>query len=40
MKMMLFLKTVKIEKGVETSELLKDTKKSISNFRKNIPLKL
>jgi hypothetical protein len=37
MKTMIFLKTVK--KGVETSKLLNDTKKSISNFCETIPLR-
>jgi hypothetical protein len=39
MKTMIFLKTVKIKKGVETSKLSNDTKKSILNFRDTIPLK-
>jgi hypothetical protein len=38
MKTMIFLKMVKLKKGVETNKLSNDTKKCLSNFRETIPL--
>jgi hypothetical protein len=38
MKTKIFLKNGYNKKGVETSKLSNDTKKSISNFRETIPL--